>query len=137
MWTLKSTEAKLNTKAQVPGERMMLHVKAILTNGTEDVEIPFVIENKRLMDDTLLSILDRMNGVASEVIKIQSGEGYTPEPKPTPETPTPPTAEELAKEAYTLAKEALIEAKLEYDLGLIGKSEYDALIAETKKVKKV
>lgn len=135
MWTLKSNNVKLNTQAKVPGERMMLHVTAVLTDGKEDVTIPFVIENKRLMDNTLLSILNRMNGVTSELASIQSGEGYTPDPVPEPITPPPPTPEEIAKAEYAAAKAALTEAKQEYGLGLITKAEYDVLVESTKEKK--
>lgn len=93
MWTLKTVDTKLNLQSKVPGERLMMHVTAIITNGTEDVTIPFVIENKELMDKTLLSIVARMNQAEADVAITPNGEAYEVEIPKTPE-PVEPTAEE-------------------------------------------
>jgi hypothetical protein len=95
MWTIKTVDTKLNLQSKIPGERLMMHVTAVLTNGTDDVTIPFVIENKELMDRTLLSIVARMNQAEADVAITPNGEAYEVEVPKAPE-PVEPTAEEKA-----------------------------------------
>lgn len=90
MWKLKTVDAQMNLEAEIPGERLMLKVVAVLENPDtqKEVTIPFTIENKDLMDRTLISITDRMNNTQSDFEVTPNGEAYTPV---LPEAPVEPT----------------------------------------------
>ena len=79
-WVLKTVDAKMNTEAEIPGERLMLSVVAVLSNEKtlKEVSIPFVIEGKELMDSTLLSIVARMNKTQADFEVTPNGEAYEP-----------------------------------------------------------
>jgi len=135
MWTIKSVDTKLNLQAKVPGERLMMHVTAVLTNGIEDVTIPFVVENKELMDRTLLSVVDRMNKAEADVAITPNGDAYTPVIPEAPKAPEP-TAEEIATmqaqdawlEAYRSLEAAKKLRQLAIDSGREVNPERQALI---------
>ncbi len=97
MWKLKTVDAQKNLTAEVPGERLMLKVIAVLENSetNETVEVPFTIENKELMDRTLVSIVERMNKTEEDFNNTPNGEAYTPVLPEAPVAPTP-TPEEVA-----------------------------------------
>jgi hypothetical protein len=98
-WKIKTVDAQKNLQAEVPGERLMLKVVAVLKNTEtkEEVTIPFTIENKDLMDRTLLSIVDRMNKTEADFAVTPNGEAYEPT---IPEAPVelPPSPEQVAFE---------------------------------------
>lgn len=96
-WKLKTVDAQKNLSAEVPGERLMLKVTAVIENveTKEETVIPFVIENKELMDRTLLSIVDRMNQTEADFAVTPNGEAYEPKLPEVTVAPTP-TPEEVA-----------------------------------------
>jgi len=80
MWKIKTVDAKMNTEAEIPGERLMLAVVTVLVNEEtlKEISIPFTIESKDLMDKTLLSIVDRMNKTQADFETTPNGEAYEP-----------------------------------------------------------
>lgn len=97
MWKIKTVDAQMNLEAEVPGERLMLKVTAVLQNSetNEEVTIPFVIENKELMDRTLLSVVERMNRTEEDFKNTPNGEAYEPVLPEVPAAPIP-SPEEVA-----------------------------------------
>ena len=90
MYTLKSIQVDTKADAPIPGERLLLWVDAVFTDGTTDVAIDFKIENKELMDNTLRSIIARLNQRDAEKAIINTTNYVIPEvstviPEPTPE----------------------------------------------------
>ena len=98
MWKLDTVNAAKNLTAKIPGERLMLHVTSVFSNDEtgESVTIPFVIENKQLMDNTLLRLIERLNDFETSYQETPNGEAYTPVAPAAPEPAPAPTAEELA-----------------------------------------
>lgn len=131
MWTIKSVATKLNLDAKVPGERLMMHVEAVITNSERDVTIPFTIENKELMDRTLLSIVDRLNRAEADVAVTPNGEAYSVV-VPAQPTPSAPTAEEIFNAQRADIKGKLIQLKEDVSVGLATEVEFQAALSKAR-----
>lgn len=81
----------------------------------------------------LKNFLDELNAVETLFESIpDTGDYDTTIAPPDPVVKTP---EEIAIEDYAKARADLVMAKEDYDLGLLTKSEYDALVAKAKNKK--
>ena len=134
MWTLKSAKSELNLEAKVPGERLMLHVEAILENKAtnKEVTIPFTAENKDIMDRTLLSLPVRMNQAETDNAATPSEHTkYTPV-EPVKPAPVEPTKEEVFENRKQEIRGKLAALKEEVNLGLAEESDYAAALTKAK-----
>lgn len=135
MWTLKTVKTFMNTEAKVPGERLMMHVEAVVTDNEKDVTVPFTIESKELMDKTLISIVERMNKTEADVQATPNGEAYTPvvPEKPVEPLPTPvEVALQLFQQRRAEIKAQLLELKQDVEVGLATQAEFDAALVKAK-----
>lgn len=107
MYTLKSLDVRSNPTATIPGERLLMWVDAVFTNGTTDVPVDFKAENKDVMDNTLRSVAERLNRRDEELASINT-EGYSIPPAPEPPAPTP----EQIRAQLIAQKEAELNAEV-------------------------
>ena len=123
MYTLKTLQVNTEPGAAVPGERLLLWVNAIFTDGTTDVAIDFKIENKDLMDNTLRSIIARLNQRDAEIEMIDTTNYVIPEVVTVIHEPTP------EENKFNQIREKEMELQLE-----IEKTKKDIELAELAKI---
>lgn len=105
MYTLKSIVVNKKPDAPVVGERLLLWVDAVFTDGITDTTIDFKAENKDVMDDTLRSIISRLNKRDEELQKINTS-NYTIPEIVVPEVPVL-TPEQIKKMAIAQKEQEL------------------------------
>jgi len=136
MWTLKSIKTEQNLNAKVPGERIQTLVTPTYTDGTNEVEVPFPIEDIDTMNNTLRSIEVRLNNTKTLVESVTDG-AYVVPPAPVKPPAPEPTVEELENRAFQTKRAELIVAKEDLSIGLITEAEFTEKVDEVKAIKSV
>lgn len=107
-----------------------------VTNGTDSFDRVFSFGLNTKENDVkkvLKNFIDELNAVDTLFESLPASGDF--DTTITPPEPVVKTPEEIAAEEYAKARAELVAAKEDYDLGLLSKAEYDAIVDAAKSAK--